>query len=191
MAKINVKEKILAAGLNAIHHNGFHSTAVQDITTAAGVPKGSFYNHFLSKEALGAEIVERYGFSSMSRQVLFDKSKPAKERLSIYFISLNEMYRGKEYQHGCLLGNMSAELGDSSPMIRERLATAYVDWTTDLATAVRDGQAEGTISNSVSAENLAVFLLDAWEGAVLRARVDKDSRSLDIFLEVGIAKALS
>ena len=60
MAKANVKEQIVTTSLNLLHSKGFNATSVQDITDAAGVPKGSFYNHFSSKEALGLEVLQRY-----------------------------------------------------------------------------------------------------------------------------------
>lgn len=60
MAKPHVREEILAAGLETLHNRGFNATSVQDITEAAGVPKGSFYNHFASKEELGSAFVAAY-----------------------------------------------------------------------------------------------------------------------------------
>jgi hypothetical protein len=60
MAKANVKEQIVTTSLQLLHGKGFNATSVQDITDAAGVPKGSFYNHFSSKEALGLEVLQRY-----------------------------------------------------------------------------------------------------------------------------------
>ena len=52
MARHNVREQLLSAGLETLQRRGFNATSVEDITKAAGVPKGSFYNHFESKEAL-------------------------------------------------------------------------------------------------------------------------------------------
>ena len=69
MAKPNVKEKLIEAGLKTLLAGGFNGVGVQEITDAAGVPKGSFYNHFDSKETLGAEIVERYGAAFFSTRI--------------------------------------------------------------------------------------------------------------------------
>lgn len=152
--------------LNTFHVNGYHATGVMDIATAAGAPKGSFYHHFASKEALGAEIVELYGFNPSRRTVLKDHAIAPAERLRLYFTALNEMYIGKGFVNGCLLGNMSDEMSDSSPLIRERLSAVYAGWSTAIAGAIRDGQADGSIPARHAAEDLAVLLLDAWEGAV-------------------------
>jgi len=174
-----------------LHHNGYNATGVLDITAAAGVPKGSFYHYFASKEALGAEVVDRYGFNATRRLVLSDQSIAPKQRLRLYFAALNEMYSGKEFVHGCLLGNLSAELGDSSPLIRTHLNAVYDEWTRAIAGAVRDGQADSSIPSTITPEELATFLLDAWEGAVLRARVAKNQQPLDVFLKVALASALA
>jgi TetR/AcrR family transcriptional repressor of nem operon len=190
MAKPNVREKIVDAGLKALHEHGYHATGVQDITNAAGVPKGSFYNHFDSKEALGAEIVDRYGFGGTGSEELADKSVPALDRIRRYFDTRSQMCAARNFVNGCLIGNMTAELSDSSPMISERLSAVYASWTRDLAGAISDAQADGSMSAALSAEELAIFLLDAWEGAMLRSRVEKHPRSLDVFLRVGLTQIL-
>jgi len=153
MPRPNVREKIIDAGLKVLIEKGFNGAGVQDITDAAGVPKGSFYNHFESKEALGAEVVDRYG-------------------------------------RGCLLGNFSAELAGQSQMIRERLAHLYVSWSTDVAMVIAEAQADGSISTKAPAADLAAFLLDAYEGALLRARVEKSGRAFDRLMTVAFTQIL-
>src|ERR1700738_3694846 len=90
MPRPNVKEQLIQAGLKSLLKRGFNGVGVQEITDQAGVPKGSFYNHFESKEALGAEIVERYGMNSTRRAVLLDKTVPPLQRLSTHLDALNE-----------------------------------------------------------------------------------------------------
>src|SRR5277367_507978 len=92
MARSNVKEQLIQAGLKTLIDKGFNGVGVQEITEQAGVPKGSFYNHFESKEALGAEVVERYGMNSTRRAVLLDKTVPPVERLRTHFAALNDMF---------------------------------------------------------------------------------------------------
>jgi TetR/AcrR family transcriptional repressor of nem operon len=190
MPKPNVKEKIVAAGLKTFYENGYHATGVQDIATSAGVPKGSFYNHFDSKEALGAEVVDRYGYGGTGSAELADQSVPALERIRRYFSSRSEACIARNFVHGCMIGNMSAELGDSSPAISERLSAVYASWTDDLAGAIADAQADGSVPTAIAARDLAIFLLDAWEGALLRSRVEKSQCSLQRFLDIGLGQVL-
>lgn len=191
MARRNVREQIVEAGLKALLEKGFNGCGVQEITEAAGVPKGSFYNHFESKEALGAEIVERFGQDGTRRTVLTDRSIPALDRLRRYFTELNEVFAGLNYTCGCLLGNFSAELSEQSPLIRERLAVVFACWTSAIEAAIKEAQADGSISTKQDAGVLAVFLLDAYEGAILRARVEKDRRAFDAFMRVAFDKVLT
>jgi TetR/AcrR family transcriptional repressor of nem operon len=164
---------------------------VQEITASAGVPKGSFYNHFESKEALGAEIVERYAAGATARRaILHDKSVPGLERLRRHFEAQNKIFVDTNFERGCLLGNFSAELSNQSPVIRESLQKLYVRWTDDLAVAVADAQAEGSINSKTPARELAAYLLDAYEGALLRTRVDKNSQALDRFLDLAFTRIL-
>jgi TetR/AcrR family transcriptional regulator, transcriptional repressor for nem operon len=191
MARHNVREQIVEAGLKTFLEKGFNACGVRDITEAAAAPTGSFYNHFASKEALGAEIVERYARENSRRKALRDKTLPPLERLRRHFAGLNQMYGELEYGRGCLLGNFSAELADHSPLIRERLAALFDLWTRDIEDAVRDGQADGSISSTANAADLAAFLLDAYEGGLLRARVEKSGAPLDRFVTIAFKSLLA
>jgi TetR/AcrR family transcriptional repressor of nem operon len=184
MTRPNTREKIVEAGLKSLLHKGFNATGVQDITSSAGVPKGSFYNHFESKEALGAEIVERYAaVAAARREILADKSKPPLERLRHHFEALNKIFVDAKFKRGCLLGNFSAELSNQSDLIRERLQELYTRWTLELEMPIREAQECGDISNRLKAPDLAAFLLDSYQGSLLRARVEQNRRPLDRFVQ--------
>src|ERR1700722_4239397 len=60
MPKPSNRDKILTSGLRVVHEHGYAGASVRDIVQAAGVPQGSFTNHFASKEAFGLEILELY-----------------------------------------------------------------------------------------------------------------------------------
>jgi TetR/AcrR family transcriptional repressor of nem operon len=184
MAKANVREQIVDAGARLLLENGFNATSVQDITSAAGVPKGSFYNHFESKEALGSEVVGRYGDKSTSRVAIRNLALPGLERLRAHYDHLTAIYVGLKCERGCLLGNFSAELAGQSELIRESLKQLYALWTAEVEAAIRDGQADGSISTHLEPAMLAAFLTDAFEGAILRARVEKSPAPFDTFKKV-------
>jgi TetR/AcrR family transcriptional repressor of nem operon len=190
MARKNVRDQLVEAGLKTLLDKGFNGCGVRDITDAAGVPTGSFYNHFDSKEALGAEIVERYARDNPRRAALQDRTIAALERLRQHFAGLNRTYADLDFGRGCLLGNFSAELADHSPLIRARLAALFAAWTADIAAAVREAQADGAIANRLDAEEIAAFLLDAYEGALLRARVEKSAHAFDRFMTVAFTQIL-
>src|SRR5215813_5667914 len=90
MARANVRERLLDAGVEIFHRRGFNGCGVQEITEAAGVPKGSFYNHFESKEALGAAVLDRYWQmrAGTSLPLLEDAGVRPRERLQRYFSAM-------------------------------------------------------------------------------------------------------
>jgi len=191
MPRPNTKEQLIVAGLNALLEKGFNGVGVQEITEQAGVPKGSFYNHFESKEALGAEIVERYGLNSTRRAILRDKTVPPLQRLRTHFETLNASFVKSKFERGCLLGNFSAELANQSPVIRESLVTLFERWTKDLEVAIADAQGEGAVSSDRDAGDIAAFLLDAYEGTLLRARVQRDRAPFDRFMKLAFEQILT
>lgn len=192
MSRSDTREQLLAAGLEALHVSGFNATGVQDIVDAAGVPKGSFYNHFASKDALGAEVVQLYAAKGAARRrMLQDTAVAPLVRLRKYFESLNELGIASGYARGCLLGNFSAELSAQSPAIRDCLATAFGDWTASLAAVIAEAQRAGAVPKTLAPEQLATFLIDAWEGAVMRSKVERNRGPLDTFMAVTFSKTLT
>ena len=191
MAKPNVKEQIVTAGMTLLHSKGFNATSVQDITEAAGVPKGSFYNHFTSKEELGVEVLQRYTHQAGEiGAVLGASSLPPREWLRGYFGKLVESNIASEFNAGCMLGNFSTELSNQSPAIRHQARQSFASMGAMLEDVIAQGQRDGSIGNQQSAAELANFTADAWQGAVLRAKAEKDRAPLDRFVEMVLNRIL-
>lgn len=191
MAKANVKEQIVATSLNLLHSKGFNATSVQDITDAAGVPKGSFYNHFSSKEALGLEVLQRYteGVGNTAA-VLQARAVAPRERIRQYFERLIDGNAANEFNFGCMLGNFSTELSNQIPAMRHAMREAFRVSTGALAAAIADGQRDGSIQADAPAEELAGFVTDAWQGAVLRAKAEQSRAPLERFVRVVLGRIL-
>src|SRR5207237_9141409 len=120
---------IITASLATLHSKGFNATSVQDITDAAGVPKGSFYNHFVSKEVLGVEVVKRYAEGSRRFQApLADTTLAPLARIEQSVAGLVQANVDNGFECGCLLGNFSTELSTQSPMIRQQVELAFQQW---------------------------------------------------------------
>ena len=180
-----VRDRLLQAGMSVFSRSGFNGSSVQDITEAAGVPKGSFYNHFDSKETLGAAVVE-YFWDHKSSHVLIVLDQQDLEplvRLRRYFEQAKAEIEARDYTCGCFLGNMTAELSDHSTVISDRLAGIYMKWTERIASCLAQAQAEGVLRREADPAVLATFALNAWEGAMLRARAAKSSRPLQQFID--------
>jgi TetR/AcrR family transcriptional repressor of nem operon len=192
MPKPNVRDQIINASLATLHSKGFNATSVQDITDAAGVPKGSFYNHFASKEILGVEVVKLYAEESAKRymQPLSDRTLSPLARIEHYFRGLVQGNVEHDFQCGCLLGNFSTELAAQSPMIRVQLEQSYLEWSAALAGTIALAQQEGSVPATEPAADLADAIINAWQGAVARSKAAQSRAPLDLFMKTLTTKLL-
>jgi TetR/AcrR family transcriptional regulator, transcriptional repressor for nem operon len=185
MARANVRERLVTAGLDTLYRRGFNGCGVEDITRAAGVPKGSFYNYFESKEALGIEVLERFWQSGGPRlKILRDHTLPPVERLRRYFDSLADVLADWDHQTGCMIGNFSTELSNQSQAIRERLSLILAEWTRAIEACVREAQKARQTRTDLDPATIATFLINAWEGTCSRTKVDKDRKAVEHFREI-------
>jgi TetR/AcrR family transcriptional regulator, transcriptional repressor for nem operon len=178
-----VRDQIVSAALDRFHALGYSACGVQDIVDKAGVPKGSFYNYFKAKELLALEVVELYAKGS-KREMLADASLDPVERLRRHFEFLATRYAGFGYDKGCLLGNLAAEASDGMPLLRKALGESLARWTAAVAAVIKEGQAKGAIASGLHAEELARFLVNSWEGAVVRMKIVNSRQPLDDFFAV-------
>ena len=190
MGRPSAREEIVQAGLKCLVEKGFNAVGVQDITDTAGVPKGSFYNHFESKEALGVEIVERYGANQTRREILTDPTVPPLQRLRRHFDRISALFAESHFKRNCILGGFSAELANQSETIQESLRKLYGEWTKDIEATIAEAQSKGEIANKTKASDLAAFLLDSYEGALLRARVERSRKPFDRFMKFAFGQLL-
>ncbi len=173
MPKPNHKQTLLEAGLAAFHRRGYHATGVQEIVSSAGVPKGSFYSHFESKDALGLAALARYWEEhAEARALLRDANLPGLKRLDRYLAALGYS------ENGCLIGNFTAELAQLESF-REDLSRLWQQWTDAVSQCLSDGQRDGSVRTDVPVKDLARTVLALWEGAVLQAKVERGPEPLN------------
>jgi TetR/AcrR family transcriptional repressor of nem operon len=190
MPKPNVRDQIINASLAALYSKGFNATSVQDITDAAGVPKGSFYNHFASKEVLGAAVVKLYAERAVVCSLLDDASLAPLARIEQDFRAKVQANVDNGFACGCLLGNFSTELSSQSAMIREQVELAYQEWADALAQTIAAAQRNGSVPDDWSASERANAIINAWQGAVARSKAAQGRGPLDLFLKTMMGKLL-
>lgn len=183
MAKSNVRDKLVAVGLELFHTKGYNACGVSDITDAAGVPKGSFYNHFKSKELLALAVLDLYQ-SYLDLNALQDSSKPPLLRLRTHFQQYITFHVKWRFARGCLMGNFGAELSSQSPIIRKAVKKAFDRWFNGVASVLREAKERGDIGRHHDPQKLARFLINAWEGAVIQSKVMRNTTPFEDFFAV-------
>jgi len=193
MARPSLREKIIESGVRTLHERGFAGAGVREITGDAGVPQGCFTNHFRSKEAFAVTILDRYHerTQAIMDETLRDESRPAAERLHAYFDAITEWLETAGWRYGCLVGNMSLEVPEHSELLRTHLVEICGALTSSFAEAIRAGQKAGEIRSDLDADDLAVFILASWEGAMMRMKVDRSPRPIEQFRRVLFATIVS
>lgn len=182
---IDTKEKLIAAGIKLMLGGGFSSTGIKDIVERAGVPKGSFYYYFDSKDTYAAEVIDRYAENAVAdRAAILRQSEVAPlERLRQSFEAYYRYYTEQRFEEGCLLGNLSVDIGDRNDAVRMRLQAAFKLWENDIRAMLEEARQQGELPANLDPERTAAFLLNAWEGAIVRMKTEQDGGPLNNFLE--------
>jgi TetR/AcrR family transcriptional regulator, transcriptional repressor for nem operon len=183
-AKATTKVALVDAGTRLILEQGYHHTGIQDVLQAAGVPKGSFYYYFPSKEAFALEVIAQFAAAYLARleQHLGDTTASPLTRLRRHQEELLARFERRGCRGGCLIGNLSQELADQSPRLRAQLDAVLSSWRERYAQLFREAQAVGELRADFDPQGLADFYLNSFEGALLRAKVSKSSEPLRLFL---------
>lgn len=186
----DTRDRILSTALELFHANGYSATGVLDITRAAGVPKGSFYHFFPSKEALAVETVKQYR-GSVRYEVLETPGKSPLGRIREHLAYITTMAEAEDFQRGCLLGNFSNEMPSQSAVVTDVVEQSLALWTDKLAAAIAEAQAKEEIANRSDPRRLAGFIIASFEGAAARSKVTRSRAPLDGFLETVYSDVLA
>ncbi len=180
------REALLSAGVELFLEGGYDFVGTNAILARAKVPRGSFYHHFVDKEAFALAVAEYYYEAHLPAldRALGDDDRPPVERLRRYFEALARDFARHGHTGGCLLGMFGQELADRSPAAREALARLFGRWRHRIADCLREARERGELAAPLDSDETAGFLLDAWEGALMQMKLRRSGAPLAGFLRV-------
>ena len=183
MPKHSHKERLLTEGLRVVHERGFAGASVRDIVKAAGVPQGSFTNHFVSKESFGLEILERYFERTRIalRETLLNDALAPLQRLRAYVDCPDQTPGQTDLRNGCLIGNFSIEASEHSEAIRRRVVEIFEEIEHAVAYCLRAAVKAGELPPSTECGPLADFFISSLQGARLRAKAERSTVPIKVF----------
>lgn len=168
-----VRDNILAHGMRIMAGKGFSALGLNEILSAAGVPKGSFYHYFGSKEAFGEALLEHYFADYLAElgATLCAPGLTMTQRLMNYWQNWQDTQSFYHCQGKCLAVKLGAEVADLSEAMRHALQRGTSGITDRLARAIEDGGAEGSLSVVGSPVEVAQSLYQLWLGASVMVKI--------------------
>jgi TetR/AcrR family transcriptional repressor of nem operon len=174
------RQRLLDEGVSMLKMQGYHGTGLKELLGNVSIPKGSFYNYFESKEHFCAVAIAHY-LKPFIVQVDACLAVPGTDGLTAiqnYFnILINELEENG-FSGGCLLGNLLGEMGDTSDPCLEELSRSVHLYRDKLKKGFERAQNEGVARNDISAETMANLIVNNWQGALLRMKVEKSTQPL-------------
>lgn len=189
----DTRSRIIEAGTAVVNEKGYHGCGLKEILDAAGVPKGSFYHYFKSKEDFGVAVIEDFTarYTQKLSRVLGDRSKPAMQRLRDHFAAAEAWYDEHGYEQTCLVAKLGMDVATMSPDMRSALKQGMDQWRAVFARCLRDAQSQGDIDEAWDADELAGLLLDAWEGVAMHTQLARNTSIIHNFVRVVLDQMLT
>jgi len=192
MEKRDTRAEIISIGMELISLYGYNATGIDAVLKKAGVPKGSFYHYFGSKEEFGLAVIERFAedYDKKLDSFLNDEEVSPLNRIRNYLEHGLSGLSQIKCTKGCLIGNLAQELADQNERFRARLDEIFRGWKKRFAACLRKAQRAGELSKNFDAAVMAGFILSGWEGAILRAKLMKSPKPMRDFIDTLFAIAL-
>jgi TetR/AcrR family transcriptional repressor of nem operon len=188
--KSDARDRLLDAGARLFGRRAYGTIGVAEICAEAGVPKGSFYYFFPSKQALALAVVDRHWERQRAEwQRVLTAGEPIADRLRALVASTIAVQRVAVSDSGsvagCLLGNLALELSAQDDPVRARLREIFDEQVELVETAIRTAP-DGPGPTAASPHEAAKSIVAQIEGMVLFAKLFDDPGQLDQLWQNGM-----
>ncbi len=180
---------LIRSGVEVLTESGFAAAGIDGILKKVGVPKGSFYHYFKSKEDFGQAVIDNYAnyFVAKLDKCLLDESLPPLQRIIKFADGAKQGIVKFVFKRGCLVGNLGQEVAILPDSYRLVLQNIFVVWESKMAACLHTAQRQGDIKDDVNCKQQAEYFWIGWEGAVMRARLVQSVQPLDLYIATFIA----
>ncbi|MGX1673277.1 TetR/AcrR family transcriptional regulator [Streptomyces sp. NPDC055400] len=181
VTKVETRQSLLDTARRIVAVKGYAAVGINEILAEAGVPKGSFYHYFGSKDAFGEAMLKSYFDEYLTTMdgIVADKGKRSAEHLMRYWQNFYDTQVVDDCQGGCLVVKLGAEIADLSEAMRAATkvgTTAIVD---RLEQMITNGIADGSVSVDDNPRTTAEALYSLWLGASVMAKIHRSPDHLD------------
>lgn len=177
----DTRRSIIASGQRIMSRKGYCGVGLNEVLQQAGVPKGSFYHWFPSKEAFGEQMIDAFYESYLENmdRLCEQAELSAGERLGRFFAGWREAQLSDDTTDHCLTTKLGSEVAETHPTLRAALRRGGEAIVDRLERLVGDGVCDGSVQWAASPRVAAEVLFDLWVGAGVRAKIEDDPESLN------------
>jgi TetR/AcrR family transcriptional repressor of nem operon len=184
-ARDSNRARLVRIGTEILSEKGFNSTGIEEVLRTADVPKGSFYHYFPSKADFGLAVIDNYAYiwEQKLTRLLRDPGVKPLDRIGNY---ITEGIRGLEkyfFKRGCLIGNMSQDISGLDEVFRVKIIKIFDSWSRHIFDCLAEAQMAGDLDPSMDIRGFADFFWTSWEGAILKAKLERSTRPIALFRE--------
>jgi len=188
----DTKTTLIKVGMELISTQGYNATGISAVLKQAGVPKGSFYHHFESKEDFGLAIIETFTERFLTRLDVYlsEENLTPLNRLRVFLEKGLVQLEAHNFTAGSLIGDLAQELSAQNERFRSRLDAVMHSLSERFAVCLREAQQTGELSSSADPRLIASLILSGWEGSVLRSKAMKSPKPVREFIDILFATVL-
>jgi len=175
------KQEILQKGMDLMWLKGYNGTSVKDIVDEAGIPKGSFYNYFDSKEEFVIEALNKFvnWGRSLAEPILTDTSLSPLNRLKKLFdYKIEMLVNDMQLKKGCFASNIAMELADVNDKLGKIVYDAFEEMKRMQVVCIQEAIDTGEISKDTNAKDMTDFIENVFRGAMIEMKASKSDRAL-------------
>ena len=182
----DTRNALVWCGTELLTERGFQITGIDEVLKRVGVPKGSFYHYFKSKDHFGHAVIDNYEayYAKKMDRIFGDSSQSPLQRLVNFTANAKNGMVKFDFKRGCLIGNLGQELAALDTQFRERLEGVLVSWEKRVAECLSESIDIGELAPGQDPQALSRFFWVGWEGAILRSKLMRSLEPIDQFTSI-------
>jgi TetR/AcrR family transcriptional regulator, transcriptional repressor for nem operon len=186
----DTRRALVWCGTALLTERGFQVTGIEEVLKRVGVPKGSFYHFFRSKDEFGAAVIENYVayYARKMDRIFNDQEATPLSRLKNFIENAKHGMTKFDFKRGCLIGNLGQELASLDNQFRQQLDAVLVSWEERVTACLAEAISVGEIANDNDPQALSRFFWIGWEGAILRSKLTRNLAPIDQFVSLYFSK---
>jgi len=185
-SRTDTRNALVWCGTELLTERGFQITGIDEVLKRVGVPKGSFYHYFKSKDHFGHAVIDNYEayYAKKMDRIFGDTTQSPLQRLVNFTVNAKNGMVKFDFRRGCLIGNLGQELAALDTQFRERLEGVLLSWEKRVADCLREAIDVGELAQDQDPQALSRFFWVGWEGAILRSKLMRSLDPIDQFTTI-------